>query len=424
MSTGTHHLGSYFQQLAIRQIRPDDFSVSLGASTNPHKSTSYERKKQRSSTVRHRAAKNLAAVLYCAYCSMAGTPSHGPDGKDWHMDHVFSLSRGGEDATWNIVKSCSKCNLAKGAKFWLPQPGTLNGDRLEWRDPVNHYGTSRTSMFYVPIRSIRSERDLMVSDYKPAKYDGSPGAEGLATVNYGTAQNGGLWWLSQDLGELIARAASLMPLFELHEEHIPAWPGICFLEYPLLGARPFLGSQNDYVNISAVSWTMAQSEGGHPLLYVVGHSRIREGWVPTSYAGWAIGQKQDDVSLAEKALDTNVEDLNWLAALWSIAAQQRYVTCGIDAGTRAERRRSLKASTPSDIKIVRLRSTRQSAANGDLTGSQHGNYSHRFLVAGHWKMQPFGPARQLRRPIYIDEYVKGPEGSPLVVKETVRAVTA
>jgi hypothetical protein len=39
-------------------------------------------------------------------------------------------------------------------------------------------------------------------------------------------------------------------------------------------------------------------------------------------------------------------------------------------------------------------------------------------------MQPFGPQRKLRRPVYIDEYIKGPEGSPLVVKETVWSVNA
>jgi len=355
---------------------------------------------------------------------MIGTTADGPDGKEWHMDHVFSLSRGGEDATWNIVKSCAKCNLAKGAKFWLPQPGTLNGDRLEWRDLGDQYGTRRTSMFYAPISTTRSERDRMVRDYKLSGYRTVPATESNRDVNYQTAQTGQLWWLSQDLGELIARAALSMPLFELHEEHIPQWPGICFLEYPLLGARPLLGNEIDCVNISAVSWTMAQTEGGEPLLYVVGHSRISEGWVPTSYAGWALGQKQNDVSLANNPLSTNVQDLNWLAALWSIAAQERYVTCGFDPGSRAERRRSLRAATPADIKIVRLRSTRQSAASSGSAASQPANYSHRFLVAGHWKMQPFGPQRKLRRPVYIDEYIKGPEGSPLVVKETVWSVNA
>lgn len=44
----------------------------------------------------------------------------------------------------------------------------------------------------------------------------------------------------------------------------------------------------------------------------------------------------------------------------------------------------------------------------------------RWKVRGHWRNQPYGPHGSLRRRIWIDEYVKGPEGKPLVEpRETV-----
>lgn len=54
-------------------------------------------------------AKQLAAILSdpCIYC---GDPSE-------HIDHVIPLSRGGDHSLDNLVASCAKCNLSKGAKL-------------------------------------------------------------------------------------------------------------------------------------------------------------------------------------------------------------------------------------------------------------------------------------------------------------------
>ncbi|MFJ8727780.1 HNH endonuclease [Streptomyces sp. NPDC093269] len=41
----------------------------------------------------------------CGYCS-AATPK-------MHVDHYFPLSKGGTDHWWNLIQTCSDCNLAK-----------------------------------------------------------------------------------------------------------------------------------------------------------------------------------------------------------------------------------------------------------------------------------------------------------------------
>jgi len=49
----------------------------------------------------------------CAYCG----------GKAAHIDHVWALVLGGDDAPWNLAPACADCNLSKGGKplgGWLP----------------------------------------------------------------------------------------------------------------------------------------------------------------------------------------------------------------------------------------------------------------------------------------------------------------
>lgn len=65
-----------------------------------------------------------------------------------------------------------------------------------------------------------------------------------------------------------------------------------------------------------------------------------------------------------------------------------------------------------EVLVVRLRRERSKP-----TEEEHGpaNYSHRFIVTGHWRNQWY-PASNEHRQIYISPYVKGDESLPLVVK--------
>lgn len=69
----------------------------------------------------------------CVYCGE----------KSAHMDHVWPLKLGGDDAPWNLVPACADCNLSKGAKTlgeWLPGrleqlgPDVRAAMRTVWRE--------------------------------------------------------------------------------------------------------------------------------------------------------------------------------------------------------------------------------------------------------------------------------------------------
>jgi len=84
-------------------------------------------------------------------------------------------------------------------------------------------------------------------------------------------------------------------------------------------------------------------------------------------------------------------------------------------GGRGERRR-VQRELPS-LRVLRL-------GTGATVSARHESstveWTKRWMVRGHWRLQPYGPVGQkTHKPIWIDPYVKGPEDKPLDVRPTV-----
>lgn len=58
-----------------------------------------------------RLAIYLRDGLACAYCGVGVE-----QGAVMHLDHVMPVERGGDNDAKNLVTSCERCNLAKGAR--------------------------------------------------------------------------------------------------------------------------------------------------------------------------------------------------------------------------------------------------------------------------------------------------------------------
>jgi hypothetical protein len=52
------------------------------------------------------------------------------------------------------------------------------------------------------------------------------------------------------------------------------------------------------------------------------------------------------------------------------------------------------------------------------TGNKLVDWSHRWIVQGHWRNQWYARAGE-HRPKWIDPYPKGPEDKPLVLKDKI-----
>ncbi|MFI6496939.1 hypothetical protein [Nonomuraea typhae] len=110
-----------------------------------------------------------------------------------------------------------------------------------------------------------------------------------------------------------------------------------------------------------------------------------------------------------------------LAASWLLMQQPKLVGRVTQRPDKAVRRSYGRAGRESpEVTVIDLRHlyVPDSADAGE--GQEGGRlYKHRWVVSGHWRDQPYGPNRQLRRRQWIPSYTKGPDGAPLLVTEKV-----
>lgn len=84
-----------------------------------------------------------------------------------------------------------------------------------------------------------------------------------------------------------------------------------------------------------------------------------------------------------------------------------------------------RASTPAsqlpegDVRIVDLRPMKHVRLEGEAADHHGREYRHRWVVRGHWRQQAVGPKRGQRQTTWIPSYIKGPDGAPLLSRETV-----
>lgn len=126
--------------------------------------------------------------------------------------------------------------------------------------------------------------------------------------------------------------------------------------------------------------------------------------------------KIDDASLTEAQVK-NAKFGGWdqwrkVQALFRLM-QQKIVTPVEHVTPRATRRRAQKKGfDPKTVTVIRLRRPK-SKHEGE---PQEVNWSHRWLVGGHWRPQWY-PTLGVHRQVYIAPYIKGPEDKELRIRE-------
>lgn len=109
-----------------------------------------------------------------------------------------------------------------------------------------------------------------------------------------------------------------------------------------------------------------------------------------------------------------------LAAAWHLMYQPILADRRRAEVDRAIRRAYARADRPEpEVTIVDLRALYRPTDPDHEPRSEPGRYSHRWVVTGHWRNQAHGPGLQLRKRIWIPDYIKGPDGAPLLIHERV-----
>jgi hypothetical protein len=90
--------------------------------------------------------------------------------------------------------------------------------------------------------------------------------------------------------------------------------------------------------------------------------------------------------------------------------------------TKKKAARLTKSKMPTEVTVIDIR--RKYATVASSGGYSDREYSHRWVVNGFWRWQPYKDANKewKRKRIWIDSYVKGPADKPLHVTEKVYAL--
>jgi hypothetical protein len=90
-------------------------------------------------------------------------------------------------------------------------------------------------------------------------------------------------------------------------------------------------------------------------------------------------------------------------------------------GRPARRNAQRFAYPPPVLRVIELRRPRKARTEDDEHGEGQAarEYSHRWIVRGHWRNQACGPGHSLRKQRWISAYEKGPEDLDLVIKTRV-----
>lgn len=111
-------------------------------------------------------------------------------------------------------------------------------------------------------------------------------------------------------------------------------------------------------------------------------------------------------------------ELKFLLTIWRLMQQTLARVTTEDEHPKWARRDALKAKVPDTrVHVIQLR-RRESHATG--TGAP---LTHRFPVRGHWARRWCGPQEnRVLRAVFIHPYIRGPEGTPIIVRDRVNAL--
>ncbi len=244
----------------------------------------------------------------------------------------------------------------------------------------------------------------------------------LATVTEWVRQladDAGLIWVDADTTRKIAQLVDEVPEpMDIMSLRLPGNHGLVVLAEPI-----YLWKQEVVeVAVAALGWSILRTREGNYMLSVEpwfeNHSedfKQFHGLVAPGPGGWieglgpriidGVGWDEDPEMLAP---------VKWLVALAAYCAGNVVVTD--EHAPDRPTRKSLKrvGMTDAKVSVVKMRRPEPiESERSEPTGKKIGE-GKRWVVRGHWRQQPCGPGRSMRRDTYITDYVKGDPDAPLV----------
>lgn len=231
----------------------------------------------------------------------------------------------------------------------------------------------------------------------------------------------GLYYVSSDFTRLAISSGQELPDLTITREELPATSGFLIYQEPVTHV---VRGNGHTAGIRAISWTLVpagvwfniyfQPEDGDPSAE---DTRAELGWLSSPNCGvglpFGVAMTPDHNNSGHQVMAT-------ILATFFLIAQPGVTTETTERANPRLTRAYKRAGRPApDVRVVDLRqrtAAEQRAAQLITTATR--KLSVRFLVRGHWKRQAYGPARSLRKSIYVQPIIKGPAGAPLKTTPT------
>jgi hypothetical protein len=118
--------------------------------------------------------------------------------------------------------------------------------------------------------------------------------------------------------------------------------------------------------------------------------------------------------------------VSWIVAMWRLM-QQTVVDVSEHAVDRQLRKAARKRNMKGDaVTVITLRKRKRADGSDEPSEIE---WSHRWLVRGHWRQQWVGPkngelgVERYQTPVWIHPHIKGPDDAPFLVRDHVYALT-
>lgn len=238
--------------------------------------------------------------------------------------------------------------------------------------------------------------------------------------------DGNLYWISSDFTTLAIAAGQELTDFHLSHEELPADHGMIVWADPIGEIeRPW-----GVAGVRCMTWTLVpggiqinsyiQFDDADPTVDDVVAVREENGYFMSTNFGSGIpfeGWNDHEITQEERHRGNFI--LTLLATMFLInqPGVAQVDTGPIDRKLQRSYRRAGRQLP--EVKLVDLRRHEHAAVETAEQAAERRKISVRFMVRGHWKRQAYGPARSLRRQIYIAPFMKGPDGAPLKVPTPV-----
>lgn len=228
-----------------------------------------------------------------------------------------------------------------------------------------------------------------------------------------------MMWVARDMTDLAVSAAESLPEWSpaaaIPEEFgLIAWAKpVGTFDWPVPGSTERLR-----MPVDMMCWGVRKSSVGISCAFRTDRiaEQLNPGLARLPLMSHPIGVWDLEEPVDYRLNDGAVSPMSVLGAAWLLSQQPSI-----------SERRELRTTTgqpsaeggvdfdPDSVSIIELRRLRN--ADGSLAERDSGSgrrYNRRFLVSGHWRNQAVGPGRKLRKPLWINPFLKGPDGAPLM----------